>query len=43
MRKIIDTNFLQCEGLKAYIAKFPQNYAVLTDYDMETYKGDTLA
>jgi hypothetical protein len=44
MRKIVDTNFFQCEGLRAYLAKSPQHYAVLTDYAaMEAYKGDTLA
>jgi hypothetical protein len=44
MRKIVDTNFFQCEGLRAYLAKSPHHYAVLTDYSaMEAHKGDTLA
>ena len=44
MRKIVDTNFFQCEGIRAYLAKSPQHYAVLTDYAaMEAHKGDTLA
>jgi hypothetical protein len=42
MRKIIDSNFLQREELRAYLSV--GNYAVLTDYAaMEAYKGDTLA
>src|SRR6516165_10824111 len=40
---IVDTNSFQCEGLRAYLTKSPQNCAVLTDYAaMEAYKGDTL-
>jgi hypothetical protein len=40
---VIDTNFLQSDRLRAYLAKSPSNYAVLTDYAaMEAYKADTL-
>jgi hypothetical protein len=43
-RKVVDSNFLQCEALRAYLSASPDNYAVLTDYvAMEAYKGDTLA
>lgn len=43
MRKIVDSNFLQADALRRYLAKSNQNYAVLTDYAaMEAYKGDTL-
>jgi hypothetical protein len=43
MRKVVDSNFLQSDGLRRYLAKSNQNYAVLTDYAaMEAYKGDTL-
>jgi len=44
MRKVVDTNFLQDEKLRAYLSGSRQNYAVLTDYAaMEAYKGDTLS
>jgi hypothetical protein len=44
MRKIVDSNFLQNEQLRGYLAASPQNFAVLTDYAaMEAYKGDTLS
>jgi hypothetical protein len=42
-RLVIDSNFLQSDGLRAYLAKSPANYAVMTDYAaMEAYKADTL-
>lgn len=44
MRKIIDSNMLGHPELRAYLAKSPKNFAVLTDYAaMEAYKGKTLA
>jgi hypothetical protein len=44
MRKIVDSNFLQHEELRTYLADSAENYAVLTDdAAMEAYKGDTLA
>jgi hypothetical protein len=43
MRKVVDSNFLQSDGLREYLAKSSGNFAVLTDYAaMEAYKGDTL-
>jgi hypothetical protein len=43
-RMIVDSNYLQSEGLRAYLAASPNHYAVLCDYAaMEAYKGDTLA
>jgi len=43
MRKVVDSNFLQCEKLRAYISASPDNYVLLTEYvAMEAYKGDTL-
>jgi hypothetical protein len=42
-RAVVDSNFLQCERLRAYLAKSPANFAVMTDYAaMEAYKADTL-
>ena len=42
-RKVVDTNCLQSEALKAYLSASAHNYAVLTNYAaMEAYKGDTL-
>jgi hypothetical protein len=44
MRKVIDSNQLQAEALRTYLAASRANYAVLTDYAaMEAYKGDTLS
>jgi hypothetical protein len=44
MRKVVDSNFLQREELRTYLARSRRNYAVLSDYAaMEAYKGDTLA
>lgn len=44
MRKVIDSNQLQCEGLRAYLSKSKSNFALLTDYAaMEAYQGDTLS
>lgn len=43
MRKIIDSNQLQSESLRAYLAASKSNFAVLADYAaMEAYKGSTL-
>lgn len=43
MRKVVDSNFLQNEKLRAYLARSDRNHVVLTDYAaMEAYKGDTL-
>jgi hypothetical protein len=43
MRKVVDSNFLQSNGLREYLATSSDNCAVLTDYAaMEAYKGDTL-
>jgi hypothetical protein len=42
-RKVVDTNCLQSEALRAYLSASAHNYAVLTNYAaMEAYKGDTL-
>jgi hypothetical protein len=42
-RKVVDTNCLQSEALRAYLSASDDNYAVLTDYAaMEAYKGETL-
>jgi hypothetical protein len=32
MRKVVDTNFLQDEDLRAYLAASPDNIAVVPDY-----------
>lgn len=43
MRKVVDSNFLQCEKLRAYLSASTDNYVLLTEYvAMEAYKGDTL-
>jgi hypothetical protein len=43
MRTVVDSNFLQDDGLRAYLSKSPVNMAVLTDYAaMEAHKADTL-
>ena len=43
MREVIDSNFLQSDELKTYLAESTDNYVVMTDYvAMEAYKGDTL-
>jgi len=43
MKKVIDSNFLQSEALRAYLLKSPTHHVVLTDYAfMEAYKADTL-
>ncbi len=43
MKLVIDSNQLQAEPLRQYLAKSTSNFAVLTDYAaMEAYKGDTL-
>ena len=40
---MVDSNFLQCDALKAYLSASPDNFAVLTEYAaMEAYKDDTL-
>lgn len=44
MRKVVDSNFLASDMLRAYLSKSTRNYVVLTDYAaMEAYKGNTLA
>lgn len=44
MRKVVDSNFLQSDGLRDYLSKSATNFVVLTDCAaMEAYKGDTLA
>ena len=44
MKKIVDSNFLQRDELRAFLSQSAENFAVLTDYAaMEAYKGDTLA
>ena len=43
MRMVVDSNFMQREELRSYLAASTKNYAVLTDYAaMEAYKGNTL-
>jgi hypothetical protein len=43
MQQVIDSNFLQSNQLRAYLAASVNNRAVITDYAaMEAYKGDTL-
>jgi hypothetical protein len=42
MRKIADSNFLQSDGLVAYLSESTDNFAVVTDYAaMEACKGNT--
>jgi histidinol-phosphate/aromatic aminotransferase/cobyric acid decarboxylase-like protein len=41
---VVDSNFMQREELRSYLAASTENYAVLTDYAaMEAYKDDILA
>jgi hypothetical protein len=43
MRKVVDSNFLQSEELRAFLSDSVENKTVLADYAaMEAYKGDTL-
>jgi|GEM_PF-1145864 len=43
MKLVIDSNALQTEKLRAFLAKSKQNFAVLPDFaGMEAYKGDPL-
>jgi hypothetical protein len=43
MRKVVDTNFLQTEALRAYLAASTDNYVVLTEFAaMESYKQGAL-
>jgi len=43
-RKVVDSNFLQSESLRAYLSASPGNYAVIPDFvAMEAYKGQTLS
>lgn len=43
MKKVVDSNFLQRDQLRDYLAASPTHKAVLTDYvAMEAHKGDTL-
>src|SRR5215469_13939408 len=40
MKHVVDSNFLQCEALKAYLSKSLRHYVVMTDYAfMEAYKA----
>jgi hypothetical protein len=42
VHKVIDSNFLQCEPLRRFLAKSPEHFAVLTDYSaIEAYKAET--
>lgn len=44
MKLVIDSNKLQSEDLRKFLASSKSNFAVLTDYAaMEAYKGNTLA
>lgn len=44
MRKVVDSNFLQTDALKAYLSASCTNYAVLTEYAaMEAYKQNAVA
>lgn len=43
MKLVIDSNCLQSDELRVFLANSQSNFAVLTDYAaMEAYKGDTL-
>jgi len=43
MKHVVDSNFLQCEALRAYLSKSLRHYVVMTDYAfMEAYKAATL-
>jgi hypothetical protein len=43
MKHVVDSNFLQCEALRGYLSKSPENHVVMTDYAfMEAYKAVTL-
>ena len=43
MKRVIDSNQLQTETLRAFLARSPENIAVLPDFvSMEAYKGDPL-
>jgi hypothetical protein len=43
IRKVVDSNALQSNLLRAYLFKSTNNFAVLTDYaSMEAHKGNTL-
>jgi hypothetical protein len=43
MRMVVDSNYLQTEELRAFLAASKENSAVITDYAaMDAYKGDTL-
>lgn len=44
MRKVVDSNFLQTDALKAYLSASRTNYAMLTEYAaMEAYKQNAVA
>jgi hypothetical protein len=44
VRKVVDSNFLQTDALKAYLSASRTNYAVLTEYvAMEAYKQNAVA
>jgi hypothetical protein len=41
MRMVIDSNFMQADGLRAYLTASKENHAVLTEYAaIEAYKSD---
>jgi hypothetical protein len=43
VQKVVDSNFLQRDQLRTYLAASPNNKAILTGYAaMEAHKGDTL-
>ena len=43
LKKVVDSNFLQCEALRAYLSKSFRHYVVMTDYAfMEAYKAHAL-
>ena len=44
MRKVVDSNSLQTDALKAYLSASRTNYAVLTEFAaMEAYKQNAVA
>jgi len=43
VQKVVDSNVLQCDALRKYLARSLQHFVILTDYAfMEAYKADTL-
>jgi hypothetical protein len=44
VRKVVDSNFLQTDALKAYLSASPTDYAVLTEYAaVEAYKQNAVS